>query len=443
VTVSSWLWAGSFVAAQPFFVAPDGDDAGPCVQDRPCATFQHAFDVCPTGGQCAILAAPGLYRQLTNIYYYKAIHIQGQLDDRGHCIDRGKVIVEGGNTKGRGALFWVQDHAILIMTCLTLRGGVPGMIGMAARQFAIGDAFDTDFGDFPGGFAVTANETSKISVLYPGIRGTGIGFASAGDLSQVTIGGPIKMAADLKYDTAFVGSIGGAVVSVSGPFEGGERMKGASYHCDGGVIKKTIILPGGDKPYEPENPCILNGPGFENAPKQTVARWQINQVNAQLGELRESIADVKDHTKHWAEDEGRRADDLRRLRDTEERLERVAISIRDAVAGRQAQAQERQQEILDALSDMSTAITREHSETASSAAAVRDELKQVIHKAVSEQAADLRHDLDERDDELRHRLRRDRTRMALGGAGAALLLLLLVSFGIYRVRAALRSTRSR
>jgi hypothetical protein len=148
-------------------------------------------------------------------------------------------------------------------------------------------------------------------------------------------------------------------------------------------------------------------------------------------------------TKHWAEDEGRRADDLRRLRDTEERLERVAISIRDAVAGRQAQAQERQQEILDALSDMSTAITREHSETASSAAAVRDELKQVIHKAVSEQAADLRHDLDERDDELRHRLRRDRTRMALGGAGAALLLLLLVSFGIYRVRAALRSTRSR
>src|SRR6516165_12161302 len=37
---------------------------------KACATFRRAANLCPTGGYCGILAAPGVYSQRTNVYYY-------------------------------------------------------------------------------------------------------------------------------------------------------------------------------------------------------------------------------------------------------------------------------------------------------------------------------------------------------------------------------------
>jgi hypothetical protein len=99
VAVLPWTIVGATGAgAETFYVSPGGDDTGRCELGHPCATFQRAFDVCPTGGSCGVVPAPGVYRQLTNVYYYKAISIAGEKDAEGHCVDRSKVIVEPPRT---------------------------------------------------------------------------------------------------------------------------------------------------------------------------------------------------------------------------------------------------------------------------------------------------------------------------------------------------------
>lgn len=78
-------------AAEVYYVAPSpsGSDTNDCLgPDTPCATFQHAAEICLRGGYCRIQAAPGVYSQKTNIVYYKVISIIG------NCTDRGAVVVD-------------------------------------------------------------------------------------------------------------------------------------------------------------------------------------------------------------------------------------------------------------------------------------------------------------------------------------------------------------
>jgi hypothetical protein len=248
-------------AAQTYFVAPtpSGSDRNDCLgPSTACATFQRAVDLCPR--TCQILPAPGVYSQKTNVFYYKVISISGPLNEDGNCIDRSAVVVDDRiNDRGQAALFWVQDHAILTISCMTLAAYANGSVGFALRQFAIGDINHVNFGQFRGSHAVMANEESKGNILSPGIYGDAIRFATASDLSQVHLGGTIRVADGLTFEVAFVSAVSNSLILFRpSKVMGGEAMSGASYQCNDATIKTSVILPGGDTPYVGNSNCTFN-----------------------------------------------------------------------------------------------------------------------------------------------------------------------------------------
>jgi hypothetical protein len=268
LTLSAW---GGAAAAETFFVAssPRGNDSNDCSSaTMACATFQRALDLCPVGPECLILVAPGIYSQTTNVTHFKHVLISGPKDQRGTCIDRGAVNVEDRIEDGQqsGPIFSAQDHATLRITCMRLAARGPGRSAFLTRQFAIGDLDDVDFGAFADGYGVGAAEASKITIGNPGIYGNARLFAAASDLSQVTVGGLVKMADGLKFDVAFLASATSSVVSFypSG-MEGGAHFSGASYQCSDAFIKKTVVLPGGDVPYLATDECKIIGVGSSNS----------------------------------------------------------------------------------------------------------------------------------------------------------------------------------
>ncbi len=269
---------------QHFGVAPSGNDANDCIS-APCATFQHAVDLCPAGGYCAIDVAPGAYSQKTNVFYYKAILIQGPTDAKGQCADPGGVTVDDrtDGVAGMRAIFWVQDHAILTVRCMTLRAYGRYSIGVAARQFAIGDVNDVDFLQFPEGTSIEAQDTSKINVKNPMISGNASRFAFASNLSQITISGRVRLASGLRFDVAFVSSVHKSVVSLyASTIEGGEGMSGASYQCADSNIDRSTALPGGDVPYPDSFDCTISGLASDHDPLSAL-RAQFDEKFAAAG----------------------------------------------------------------------------------------------------------------------------------------------------------------
>jgi hypothetical protein len=159
-----------------------------------------------------------------------------------------------------GYIFSVQDHATLMISCMTLAAYGTGSVGSASRQFAVGDVNYVDFRQFRGGAGVAANETSKVNIHSPGIYGDASRFAWAGDLSQVIIGGPIKIGDGLTFDVAFLSAFSNSVVSVyPSTIVGDEAMSGASYQCNDAIIRKNVTLPGGDVSYVGSKNCSVFG----------------------------------------------------------------------------------------------------------------------------------------------------------------------------------------
>jgi hypothetical protein len=248
-----------------------------------CATFQRAVDLCPVAHYCSIVAAPGIYSQATNVTHFKHVLILGPTDQRGACIDKHAITVEGKIEDGHqsGPIFWAQDHATLRITCMRLAARDQGQCAFLTRQFAIGDVDDVDFGSFAGGCQVGAGETSKINISNPGIYGNARLFAGASDLSQVTVSGLVKIADGLKFDVAFLSSVAGSVVHFypSG-IEGGAHFSGASYQCSDAFLKKTVVLPGGDVPYLATDDCKINGVGSSNN-----VRSEIDALAAKIDDI--------------------------------------------------------------------------------------------------------------------------------------------------------------
>jgi hypothetical protein len=107
---------------------------------------------------------------------------------------------------------------------------------------------------------VSAFETSKINIESPSLTGDASRFAFASDLSQITIGGRLRLGNGLRFDVAFVSSVHKSIVSFSGAtIEGGARMSGASYQCVDSSISRSFPLPGGDVPYSANYNCTIWG----------------------------------------------------------------------------------------------------------------------------------------------------------------------------------------
>ena len=221
------------------------------------------------------MAAPGVYSQKTSVYYHKLISVWGPQDNNGNCIDRGTVVVDDRiNGVGQaGAIFSAQDHAILTIQCIRLVAYANGSTGFATRQFGIGDVNYVDLGQFPGGTGVAANEMSKVNINSPGVYGDASRFAAAADLSQISIGGTIKIGDGLTFQVAFLSAISNSVVSVYAPaIVGAEAMSGASYQCRDAVINKNVTFPGGDISYVENENCMV----FGLAPDKIVVDHKLN-----------------------------------------------------------------------------------------------------------------------------------------------------------------------
>ena len=267
-----FLLAVGSAAARTYYVAPPpvGNDANDCLTpSKSCATFQRAVDLCPLGSACTIQPAKGTYSQKTDVTYYKLVRIFGPLDKDGNCEDRSAIIVDDrvDGVGQRGSIFFAEDHAILVIQCMTLASYSKGSIGFSTRQFAIGDVNDINFLSFPDGLGVSAAETSKVNIHSPGILGNAGRFISANALSQITVGGTVRLTDGLQFDVAFLSSLFGSLVTVSvdAPIDGGS-IKGASYQCNDAIVLKNVVLPGGDAPYIDNEDCVVSGVGAGHRP---------------------------------------------------------------------------------------------------------------------------------------------------------------------------------
>jgi hypothetical protein len=271
-----------------FFVSPHRDDVNDCSSPaNACARFQRAVDLCLIASYCLILAGTGTYSQATNVTHFKNISIVGLTDGHGDCRDRHAVNVKN-QTDGQ-PIFWVQDHATLTISCMSLEARGPSQCGFVSRQFAIGDVVDVDVAASSRGCGVAAHETSKINISNPGIYGEASRFAFASDLSQVTIGGLVKIGNVIKFDVAFLASLNNSIVSFypSG-IEGGAHFSGASYQCSNASIKKTVVLPGGDVPYQETDDCTITG-GSSISFTLNGLRSEIDSIRSTLNGLRSEI----------------------------------------------------------------------------------------------------------------------------------------------------------
>src|SRR5262249_16101525 len=96
--------------------APSVSETNDCLSpSKACTAFQRAVDLCPVAHYCTIVAVPGIYSQGINVTHYKHVLILGATDQRGACIDRHAITIEGKIENGhqRDPIFWAQDHATL------------------------------------------------------------------------------------------------------------------------------------------------------------------------------------------------------------------------------------------------------------------------------------------------------------------------------------------
>jgi hypothetical protein len=130
-------------AAQPqgatFYAAPAGRGTQ-CTKRHPFAP-QDAVMHCPAPAVsgCLINLADGVYADpAINISYYRAVHING------NCQAPRKVVLRVANKPA--ALITVQDHAIGIVSCLTVEATVDGATAILGRRHVIVDYVNIVFG---------------------------------------------------------------------------------------------------------------------------------------------------------------------------------------------------------------------------------------------------------------------------------------------------------
>jgi hypothetical protein len=306
---SRWTWLQTLAplilsstvtaAAQTYYVAPapSGSDTNNCSRpSRACATFQRAVNLCPLQAHCDIVSAPGVYSQKTDVIHFRFVTIWGLRDRDGNCDNRSAVVVDDRiNGVGQaGHIFQVVDHATLTISCMTLAAYANGSVGFVSRQFAIGDVNYVDFKQFRGGLGVAATETSKINIFSPGIYGDASRFATAGDLSQVAIGGPIRIGDGLTFEVAFLSALSNSIVLFHpSKMLGGETMSGASYQCNDAIIKTTVTLPGGNVPYVGSQNCTFNAIHSEIDqklnPEIKAFRAELDKLNPEIKSIHSEI----------------------------------------------------------------------------------------------------------------------------------------------------------
>lgn len=218
-----------------FYVSTTGLDTNDGLTPAtPFATIQHAMDVAPPGIATGVQLADGVYHQKSNLIYNKIISLTG------NTANKLAVIID--DVGGAGALLQAQDHAILTTNYISFAAYNAGSVGFATRQFAIGDVNNARFFNFPGGLAVAANECSKINLLNADVGTAASRFASASDLSTLSVGGAFNFLGG-SFDVAMFSVLYGALLNFyPSSVTGGSSSY--SYQGAGGIIKNAGAIPG-------------------------------------------------------------------------------------------------------------------------------------------------------------------------------------------------------
>jgi hypothetical protein len=176
---STLLISNAGGATARFFVAPSGDDTADCLSPASsCKSLTHVCDLISQsiGWRGEIILTSGSYSGGCNLTYHNVVTILGDCNAPQH-VD----IALGAKEYG----FFIQDHAIAGINCLTIRSDGIGSIGVKSRQYAIGDYRDVQFGSMPGGVHVWALEASKINCLSATISGGAAYHLWANQQSQI------------------------------------------------------------------------------------------------------------------------------------------------------------------------------------------------------------------------------------------------------------------
>src|SRR5215470_10884759 len=142
------------------YVGKNGSNASACIQsadspctsmigpvcfavEKPCLTIQGAIGKVPYEKRGSVFISPGTYSESVNVVgdLHHRVEIYGPYSFEGgnyRCVDPSQVVIAApGDTA-----IWAQDHATVIVGCLTLG---PANVGVAARQFVILDVAETRF----------------------------------------------------------------------------------------------------------------------------------------------------------------------------------------------------------------------------------------------------------------------------------------------------------
>ncbi|HKA74194.1 MAG TPA: hypothetical protein VKE26_20480 [Xanthobacteraceae bacterium] len=226
--------------AVEFHAAPNGVDNPQCTARRPC-TPQGAFRACrkPFIRECHIQLADGVYFDPEiNIYYYRLVKVSG------NCANPGAVVLRA--TKDDATLIWVHDHAIGIITCLSLESTAERAIGLAGRQNAIVDFAFIDFGGMPNGHHISIVEHSTASCVGPNtISGGGNVHASAADMSKLNIGCAWRLTAPVRF-SYFLNAVDFSKINA----------QGATYSAEAAQAPASSAIPG-DRPSTGRWPTCL------------------------------------------------------------------------------------------------------------------------------------------------------------------------------------------
>jgi hypothetical protein len=235
---------GEALAGDAFVVAPApaGNDANDCLSAQgPCATIQHASELCTA--PCSIQLMNGRYlNQGLNVTYYKIVSVVGNCDDPSQV-----VVIKSG-----GAIFWAQDHSILTVRCLETQTTSNNTIGFSTRQFAIMDLDRIRHGYMPLGHHISANEKSKINCggdnwIVPNSSGTAgaTTHVSVGGQSQVIMGCGVSATTGVATFDAFASVATQSLLDASGLRWGAGRIAGRQYDVDAhSQITGVSNLPG-------------------------------------------------------------------------------------------------------------------------------------------------------------------------------------------------------
>lgn len=220
---------GAAANAVTTYVAPNGNDASDCLTAlTPCQTLQAAAN--KAGGNpdvATVIVADGTYTAGANIIHYRFIAFQG------NCANLGAAVISTPNA----VAFWVQDHAILSLKCLTINA--PGGIALASRQFSIGDYESIVFG--AAHQHVSASEMSKINCVGNNrISGSAVQHLQAN--GQSTVSAACSMTIDAGVTLGYyAGAYNRSIIhAAGGTFNGRGTQAGVQWVSDGGYISLPV-----------------------------------------------------------------------------------------------------------------------------------------------------------------------------------------------------------